>query len=97
MDGPQLICIVARSAAYLEYFRGVVFLRHLVEELDDVGEVHVAVHDDVPVVLDEGEGDEEVKVRGDHLDRGPDRLPDEVGLRVGELAFEVQEKPSTIQ
>ena len=69
-------------------------LRHLVEELDDVGEVHVAVHDDVPVVLDEGEGDEEVKVRGDHLHRGPDRLPDQVGLRVGELAFEVEQKPS---
>ena len=34
-------------------------LCHLVEEFDDVREVHVAVKDDVAVALDQAEGDEE--------------------------------------
>ena len=71
------------------------FFGHLVEELYYVREVHVAVHDDIPVVLDECKGDEEIEVRRDHLKRGPNSFPDEVGLRVGELAFEVEKKPST--
>ena len=50
------------GCSHLEYFHGVVFFSHLIEELDYVGEVHVAVHDDIPVVLDECEGHEEVEV-----------------------------------
>ena len=33
-----------------------------VEELDDVGEVHVVIDDDLTVILHKGEGDEEHKV-----------------------------------
>ena len=38
-------------------------LGHLVEELDDVGEVHVAVEDDVAVALDEAEGNEKEEAK----------------------------------
>ena len=58
---------MVRLITYLEYFAGVVFFSHLVEEFNYVREVHVAVHDNIPVVLDECEGDEEIKVRRDHL------------------------------
>ena len=41
-------------------------LCHLVEELDDVCEVHVAVEDDVAIALDQAEGDEQEELgRGD--------------------------------
>ncbi len=79
---------------HLEDLPCVVALGHLVEELDDVGEVHVPVEDDVAVRLDEGHGHEEVEVRRDHLPAGPDRLPHQVYLVVGELALEVQQEPS---
>lgn len=47
-----------------------------VEKLDDVGEVHVVLQDDVPVDLHQRQGDEEDKVtRGDTLG-GPDGFPD---------------------
>ncbi len=69
-------------------------LCHLVEELDDVGEVHVPVENDVPVVLDEGEGNEEKEVTGDNEPRGPDCLPDQVDITIGKLTLEVQKKPS---
>ena len=46
-----------------------------VEELDDVGEVHVVVDDDVTVVLDQRECDEEHKVGGAYVLRRPDELP----------------------
>ena len=42
-------------------------LGHLVEELDDVGEVHVPVEDDVAVALHQPEGDEEEELGGRHL------------------------------
>jgi len=70
-----------------------VLLGHLVKELDDVGEVHVPVEDDVAVVLDEGEGDEEKEVAGDNEARGPNRLPDQVDITIGKLTLEVQKKP----
>lgn len=37
-------------------------LRLTVEELDDVSEVHVVLQDDVPVNLDQCQGNEEDKV-----------------------------------
>ena len=73
---------------------GVVLLGHLVEKLDDVGEVHVPVENDVPVVLDEGEGDEEKEVTGDDKARSPNRLPDQVDITIGKLTLKVQKKPS---
>ena len=54
--------VLSSLPTYHEYFRGVVFFGHLVEELYYVREVHVAVHDDIPVVLDECKGDEEIEV-----------------------------------
>ena len=73
MDFPYLF---RRSiSAYLEYFRGVVLLRHLVEELDDVGEVHVPVNDDVPVGLHQTQGNEEIELWTSNLPCSPDRLP----------------------
>ena len=50
---------IPRSAFKLTTPLGVVLLCHLVEELDDVGEVHVSVKNDVSVVLDEGQGDDQ--------------------------------------
>ena len=73
---------------------GVVLFGHLVEKLDDVSEVHVPVENDVPVVLDEGEGDEEKEVTGDDKARGPNSLPNQVDITIGKLTFEVQKKPS---
>ena len=46
-----------------------------IKELDDVGEVHVVVQDDVPVVLHQGQGQEEHKVAGADVLGCPDRLP----------------------
>jgi hypothetical protein len=41
-----------------ENISGLVPLRHLVEKLDNVGEVHVSVKDDVAIALHQTEGDE---------------------------------------
>ena len=59
-EGLQLGDEIPRHA---QHRPGVVPLCHLVEELDDVGEVHVVVEDDVAVVLDQRQCDEEHKVR----------------------------------
>ena len=72
-------------------------LGHLVEELDDVGEVHVAVEDDVAVALDEAEGNEKEELLRGHLLRGPDRLPDSVDVVIGEFSLEVQEEPAVAE
>ena len=48
---------------------------HTIEELDDVGEVHIVVQDDVPVILHQGQGDEQHKVTGAHVFGRPDHLP----------------------
>ena len=48
-------------------------LRHLVEELDDVGEVHVAVEDDVAIALDQAECDEQEELGRGNLGRREDR------------------------
>lgn len=50
---------------------GLVLLGHLVEEPDDVREVHVAVEDDVAVVLHQRQRHEQVEVGGDHLPGRP--------------------------
>ena len=50
-------------------------LRHLVEELDDVGEVHVPVDDNVPVGLHQTQGDEQIELWTSNLPCSPDRLP----------------------
>ena len=71
----------------------VVLLGHLVEELDDVGEVHVAVEDDVSVVLDEGQGHEQEEVARDDEPGGPDGLPDQVDITIGKLSLEIQQEP----
>ena len=72
-------------------------LCHLVEELDDVREVHVAVEDDVSVAFDETEGDEKIElVRGDFL-WGPYCLPDTVDIVIAELPLEVQQEPAVAE
>ena len=50
-------------------------LRHLVEELDDVGEVHVPVDDDVSVGLHQTQGNEQIELWTSNLPCSPDRLP----------------------
>lgn len=47
-----------------------------VEELNDVGEVHVVLQDDVPVDLHQCQGDEEDKVTRGGIPGCPDGLPD---------------------
>ena len=71
-------------------------LRHLVEELDDVCKVHVSVHDDVSVVLDERQRHEQVKMVGDDVRRRPNCFPDEEDLAVGELALKVEQEPPVV-
>lgn len=59
--------------------------RVTVEELDDVGEVHVVLQDDVPVDFHQRQGDEEDKVTGrDALGR-PDGFPHGKHVVVHEL------------
>ena len=71
-------------------------LGHLVEKLDDVREVHVAVEDDVAVGLDQAKRDEEEELGRRDFFRRPYRLPHPVDVVVAELALEVQEEPSGI-
>ena len=56
-----------------------------VKELDDVGEVHVVVQDDVSVELHEGQCQEEHKVAGADVLRRPDCLPHREHVRVQQL------------
>ena len=72
-------------------------LSHLVEELDDVREVHVAVEDDVAVGLDQAKRDEEEELGRRDFFRRPYRLPHPVDVVVAELALEVQEEPSVAE
>ena len=72
-------------------------LCHLVEELDDVREVHVAVEDDVAVGLDQTKSYEEEELGRRDFFRRPYRLPHPVDVVVAELALEVQEEPSVAE
>ena len=55
--------------------RGDTSKRRTVEELDDVGEVHVVVDDDVAVELHERQRHEQDEVRRADAGRSPHRLP----------------------
>ena len=62
--------------------------------LDDVGEVHVVVNDDITVSFHERQSYEQVEVsRADVFGR-PDRLPHVEDIFVFELSLEVQQEPS---
>ena len=65
-----------------------------IEELDDVGKVHVVVDDDVPVGLDQGESDEQVEVRRADVLGRPDRFPHVEDVFVLELALKVEQEPT---
>ena len=68
-----------------------------VEKLDDVGEVHVVLQDDVPVDLHQRQDDEEDKVtRGDTLG-GPDGFPDCEHVIVHQLWEKKKTKKKTKQ
>lgn len=56
-----------------------------VEELDDVSEVHVVVHDDLTVNCNQSQGKKEDKVAGGNPGRHPDHLPDGEHVLVQEL------------
>lgn len=56
-----------------------------VEELDDVGEVHVVVADDLAVGLHQGQGDEQDKVLRRDVPGRPDHLPHSKHVLVGQL------------
>ena len=50
-------------------------LSHLIEELDDVSEVHVPVNDDVSVGLHQTQGNEQIELRSGDVTGRPDCLP----------------------
>lgn len=56
-----------------------------VEELDDVSEVHVVVHDDLAINRDQGQGQEEDKVLWGDPGSHPDHLPHRKHILVQEL------------
>lgn len=42
----------------------IVLLRHFIEELDNVREVHVVLQDDLPIILHQSQSDEEDEIVG---------------------------------
>ena len=71
-------------------------LRHLVEELYDVREVHVPVQNDIPIVLDQGQGHKEKKVAWTDLAARPNGFPNQKYFVVGELPLKIQQEPSEV-
>lgn len=72
----------------------VVPLRHFVEELDDIGEVHVVVEDYVPIILHQGKCNEKDKVTRSYTTSHPNRFPHAEHVFVHQLPFEIEQEPS---
>ena len=56
--------LIDHVSSCLKYLLFIMMLSHLIEELNDICEVHVPVNDDISVCLHQTEGYEEVKLWG---------------------------------
>ena len=67
-------------------------LQLTIEELDDVGEVHVVVQDDIAIVLHQSEGDKQHHLTGGTVLGRPDGLPYGKGVVIHQFCMYKTEK-----
>lgn len=90
----KLLQLNDQSSCQVEHFFCLVLLSHLIEELDDVREVHVILNDNVTISLDKSECYEQIEVLGDDWFGCPNGLPYVEHICIEQFSLEIQQEPS---
>lgn len=71
----ELLQFLHESTGQLQYLTNVMSLRHLIEELEYIREVHVVVENNLAVEFNESKSDKQNEMRRTHMFRRPYHLP----------------------